>query len=256
MIRFPRSSTPPRATVALLFIIPALITLSYYTTPRDGKTQYKSHDDTVRDFTTARPAALGDRCYEETTGTALCATGQTCIDSGRTPWWDVQRGAYRVIPFKALHTLACTSLCCPEKPPVGTCYKKWLTASCATGYTKAYKTILSGSLCCTPGSCFWFRTSLTNCKCPKGYAAIDRTDSCMDGGWAMCCPIDGPAWSSMQLSDVPFESVRTSGSVRTVAAPPPPPPPTPIATIATTSASPPALTPAPAPAKLATKPKA
>ena len=256
-----RWSATPRFVAALLIVsLIALCAFAAYPRTPSEATTYRSHDDLVKDFTTARPAALGDRCYEETTGTALCSTGQTCIDSGRTPWWDHQRGAYRIIPFQALHTLGCTSLCCPQKPPMGTCYKKWLTASCATGYTTAYKTILSGSLCCTPGSCFWFRTSITNCNCPNGYEPVDRTDSCTAGGWAMCCPVDGPAWSSMQLSDVPFESVRTADSVRAVGAPPPPPPPTPVGAIAapdkmSSSSATVSVSPPPSPKKLAVESK-
>merc|ERR1712216_170231 len=79
----------------------------------------------------ARPSELGDRCYEETMSTTGCLTGQSCLDSGRTPYWDA-RGAYEVIKMAAIHSRFCTNLCCPEKPPVGTCYKKWMTFSCAT----------------------------------------------------------------------------------------------------------------------------
>ena len=199
-----------------------LLAVLSFSIPSEATT-YVSHDDTVSNFgaTTARPSALGDRCYQETTGTALCTTGQTCIETGRTPWWDAQRGPYHVIKMKAVHTQLCTSLCCPEEPPIGTCYKKWMTASCATGYEKAFSTLLSGTLCCTTGSCFWFRTSLTMCDCPAGYESADRTDSCSANGWALCCP-SGTDLSTMQLSDSPFET--DEGSVGSVAAPPPSPP--------------------------------
>ena len=180
-------------------------------------TTYVSHEDSVTYFTTARPAALGGRCYEETTGTALCTTGQTCIETGRT-------STYHVIQMEALHTQLCTSVCCPVHPPAGTCYKKWRLYSCAVGYTTAYSSVVYGSLCCVPGSCFWFQTSLTNCDCPAGYMSVDRTDSCSAWGWALCCPEDADM-ISMQLSDTPFETKA------------PPPAPVPAALISLSPAS-------------------
>ena len=214
-----RSATPPHRSVVLL-VLGMLIVAGLWTfTPLDATITYKSHDKNVRYFTSARPAALGDRCYQETTGTALCSSGQTCVETGRTPWWDNKRGPYHLIQFKALHTSLCTSQCCPADPPVGTCYKKWLTASCAMGYTKAYSSILSGSLCCVTGSCFWFMTSMTNCECPKGYESQDRTDSCMANGWALCCPV-GADVSAMELSNKPFDAPPPG--MLAVAAPPPP----------------------------------
>lgn len=202
--------------LALAFL--ATFLLAAFQIPYDSNT-YVSHDETVRDFVTARPAALSDRCYEETTGTALCATGQKCIETGRTPWWDAKRGAYHVIPMKALHTSVCTSVCCPANPPVGTCYKKWALSDCAEGYTRPFSSLLSGSLCCVPGSCFWFRTSLTKCDCPARFNAVDRTDSCSAGGWALCCPINTNL-GTMQLSAQPFESLPPP-AWKTPPAPPP-----------------------------------
>lgn len=198
------STRSPKARLQLLSA--AAVTTFFVTylvgaagTPPEA-TAYVSHDDTVTYFVTARPSKLGDRCYQETTGTALCSTGQRCIETGRD-------ASYHVIEMAAVHTQLCTSVCCPAKPPVGTCYKKWLTYSCAAGYTIAYSSLVhsGGSLCCTPGSCFWFQTSLTNCKCPTGYSAVDRTDSCTAWGWALCCP-EKTDLTAMQLSDRPFES--------------------------------------------------
>ena len=107
MLRPKRSSWQHVLLLTLGASIGVLCTLSSFFAPTE-ETSYVSHDDTVTDFTTARPSALGDRCYQETTGTALCATGQTCIETGRTPWWDTQRGPYIVIPMKAVHTSLCT----------------------------------------------------------------------------------------------------------------------------------------------------
>jgi hypothetical protein len=69
-----------------------------------------------------------------------------------------------------------------------------------------------------PGSCFWFKTSLTNCGCPTGYRATDKTGSC-GAGWMMCCP-EGADLTTMPLSDHPSFDERGVS-----AAPPLPPPP-------------------------------
>jgi hypothetical protein len=107
----PRRSPPTRA--ALLLTTVAAVALLPHVLP-SAAIPYSAP------FTTARPAEFGDRCFESTMSAGLCATGQKCIKSGRTEWWD-ERGPYRLIEMTALHTQLCTSLCCPEKPPVGTC---------------------------------------------------------------------------------------------------------------------------------------
>ena len=48
----------------------------------------------------------------------------------------------------------------------------------ASASAKPFTTLLSGSLCCTPGSCFWFKTALTRCSCPTGYTSVERTGGC------------------------------------------------------------------------------
>jgi len=158
--------------------------------------------------TSARPEIVQDRCYQED------RCWSSCQKSGR------QAGTQELIPFAPVQDgkgwftslFSCWDYCCPADPPVGTCYNKHGCWGCADGYEKVASKPLAwcDDLCCTPGSCFWYKTHFPHaCGCPGNTQVVDQTGECHhENSWWLCCP-EGE-YEDAQLSHMPVFDLKLS----------------------------------------------
>jgi len=79
--------------------------------------------------------------------------------------------------------LGCSATCCPQTPPMGTCYlSDHCGKSCATGFVSVAKNSLCEDFCCVRGSSFWLDKCFVDC--PPGYHSIAKAGICAD----LCAP--------------------------------------------------------------------
>lgn len=193
-------STHHRSLSAIAAFALAGVLIIALTEPAPGAAKvavFKSYEPSGA--TGALPEEYNYNCYEEH------VMGDPCLRSRRTTHWDV-RGADKLIRFTPVVSRLTVDMCCPVKPPLGVCYPGY--SSCEKPYEMVYTGPgIRNTLCCTPGSCFWFEMSLLGCDAPKGYMAVDQTASCASKGWKLVCPA-GKDLSNHALSTEPLDVIK------------------------------------------------